>query len=188
MTGAEKVYPYYSEQEACSILATAETKFATIAFRQLYDQHFKVIYRVALKILDSSALAQDLTQEVFTTIWVKRAELARVNNFEAYLYTCARNLAYDHFKKKVRMEAVNEEYSLRLEVNHDPASIEKFNDALKLVAQLPPKARQVFELAKVEGLSYEAIAARLQISIITVNHHMIMALRLLKHRRREVSQ
>jgi len=176
----------YSEQEAIKVLSTGEVAQAKIAFKQVYDQHFIIIYRVALRVLESSELAKDMAQEIFTTIWVKRADLQGVKSFEAYLRTSVRNLAYDFFKKQLKVEAANGEYVSRLELHDAAPEADRYRGVMKLMEQLPPKARQVFELAKVEGLSYEAIAERLKISTITVNHHISIVNKIIKNTKHEV--
>jgi RNA polymerase sigma-70 factor (family 1) len=177
----------FSDQEALNALSTGEVAMAKIAFKHLYDQHFTTIYRVALRLLESSDLAKDMAQELFTNLWIKRGDLVGVKSFEAYARTSVKNLAYDFFKKQVKSEAANGEYISRMEVNDETFNTKRYNGVLKLLEELPPKPRQVFELAKVEGLSYEAIAERLKISPVTVNHHMSTALKFIRKRKYKVT-
>lgn len=149
------------------------------AFTVLYDRHWKNIYSTALHYLRSSEWAQDLVQDIFLKIWVKRAALARVDDFAAFLFIVARNQLVSAIRKKVAAAPLPE---------HNPAlgTTELPDNALCLkqteqlisdaIAQLPPQQKLVFTLTRHEGLSHEAIARQLGLNTRTVNNHASRAL------------
>ena len=149
------------------------------AFTVLYDRHWKNIYSTALHYLKSSEWAQDLVQDIFLKIWVKRTTLAQVDNFAAFLFIVARNQLVSALRKKIAAGPLPEQ-------NAVPGTIELPDNALCLkqteqlisdaIAQLPPQQRLVFTLTRHEGLSHEAIARQLGLNIRTVNNHATRAL------------
>jgi RNA polymerase sigma-70 factor (family 1) len=172
----------YDEKKVLELLAQG----SEYAFTQLFDHHRGRIYRVGLKFLKSSELAEEVVQEVFLKIWLKRTELKQVLNFEAYLFTIARNHIFDGIKDVAEEIAAKKEFAHT--ISHvsgtDNPILEKQYETLlqNAVDQLPPQQKQVFTLSKVEGLSHQVIAEQLQISRLTVKKHMAKALQTIRLR------
>lgn len=155
-----------------------------IAFSQVFEHYRSSVFNVALRFLKSHSLAEETVQDVFLKIWLRRAELPKVVSFEAYIRTMTRNNVFD------RMKAIAKEESARGAMarhtynpdNTDHAVIEKQYDELlnTVVNSLPPQQKHVFTLARVEGLSHEAIAEQMQISRLTVKTHMAKALQTIR--------
>ena len=155
---------------------------AKAAFKCLYDEHAESIYITAKQFLKSHDLAKDLVQEIFASIWLKRTTFTDVNHFQSYLYVMTKNTAINHILKMTKEELANKEFSDRVELHN--SSVLEMKDVLlyKVLDELPPKRREVFQLAKLEGLSHEGIADRLKISPNTVSNHMKKALRFVRER------
>jgi RNA polymerase sigma-70 factor (family 1) len=150
-----------------------------IAFKAIYDHYAPGIYRVANRYFQSGEMAEDLVQEIFSTLWLKRAEFSEVQHFRFYLFTMARNLALKYLKKMAKDALINQEFTDRLSLTDD--GTELYEERLRqAVEQLPPQQRQVFNLAKVNGLSHEDIALKLKLSPSTVNNHLVAALKFIR--------
>lgn len=150
------------------------------SFTLLFDHYRGRIFSVALKFLKSRELAEEVVQEVFLKIWSRREDLASVLNFEAYLFTVARNLIFDLIKDMAKETTTRNDFINRIQqtISADQDLIEEQYHALlnEAVSQLPPQQKQIFRLAKVEGLSHQAIAEQLHLSRLTVKTHMAKAL------------
>lgn len=150
------------------------------AFTLLFDHYRARIYGVALKFLKARELAEEVVQEVFLKVWTKRQQLTGIVNFEAYLFTIARNLIFDFIKDIARDTVGKKQLEKTLQHTVDterPLLEEQYEKLLhEAVSQLPPQQKQIFRLAKEEGLSHQAIAEQLQISRLTVKTHMAKAL------------
>lgn len=70
------------------------------AFEQLVGKYLKPVYNFLGQLVRDRAALDDLTQTTFVKAWrnIKRFDQGR--NFKAWLFTIAKNSAYDHFKKK----------------------------------------------------------------------------------------
>jgi RNA polymerase sigma-70 factor (ECF subfamily) len=152
------------------------------AFRTIFDRYSDNLYGVAYNYTKSKETAQELVQDVFLKIWIKRAELARIENLENYLFISARNLIMNYFRSQKRNAAFLERLAKHFsEAALDPQdqlirkeSLTIINNA---VNSLPEQQRTVYNLRRNEGLSIEEIATRMAISPNTVRNHMNAALR-----------
>jgi RNA polymerase sigma-70 factor (ECF subfamily) len=152
-----------------------------LAFAQLFDRHHRKVYNTALGFLKSADLAEEIVQDVFMKVWLKRAEFRAVKNVDAYLASMTRNLILDRLKK-----AAYETSGLKAFTASFPNYTDTTDHLLRnrqcerllqeAVALLPPQQQLVYRLAKTDGLSHEEIASRLDISRLTVKKHMATAL------------
>ena len=156
------------------------------AFKQIYDRYWLGIYKTVKRYTKSQEVAEDIVQEIFTTLWNNRTNFKEVINIEYYLITMAKNLTYKTlrkmaFEKEVRnhwsAEGLQEENSV-----NDPILDQQYAQLIQhAVGLLPSQQKQIFHMAKVEGLSHKDIAAQLKISHLTVKTHMAKALRSIRH-------
>jgi RNA polymerase sigma-70 factor (ECF subfamily) len=70
------------------------------AFRKLFQVYWKKVYAVSLDFTKSEPLAEEIVQDVFLKIWLKREYLVSVLKFDDYLFTVARNHIYNTLRKK----------------------------------------------------------------------------------------
>lgn len=76
------------------------------AFRQIYDRYAPAIYRVVQRYFQSSALAEELVEELFSTLWRERGLYSDVAQLRSSLFTSARNLAI-HYLEKMTVEMLS---------------------------------------------------------------------------------
>lgn len=150
------------------------------AFTELFSRYRTKVYSVAFRFLRSQAAAEEVVQDVFLKCWLKRETLPDVKNLDAYLKVVTRNLVLNRFRKLANEAAAQEELGRReVMVNDTDHRIQEhqYQEIIQAaLGQLPPQQREVYRLAKEEGLSHEAIASRMHISAVTVKSHMARAL------------
>ncbi|RQP19819.1 MAG: RNA polymerase sigma-70 factor [Parapedobacter sp.] len=160
------------------------------AFNYFYQQYKVPLYANIWKLTKSHDLAAELLQEVFVKVWQKR-ELTNIEeDFRAYLYTIAKHTVYDFFRKAARERKLGERLiAAGMAAAQEGNAVEEaisFRESKQLlqdcITELPPKCGLVFRLCKLEGKSYEEVAAALGISTATVNNHIVKATRILKSR------
>lgn len=173
----------YNLDQVLRSLAEEETS-ALIAFRQLYDCFSLRVYQSAKKILHSEAMAKDIVQEVFISIWQRRKELSHIINIESYLFGVARNRAMAMITSNLKNDSVRKEYVERILADDGSLYKEQCEHTLnRLVDALPTKRQQIFRLAKYDGMKHEAIASHLNISVNTVQHAISKALKFIHERK-----
>jgi RNA polymerase sigma-70 factor (family 1) len=155
------------------------------AFRVLFDAQSSRVYGYALKLTRSQDLAEEVVQDVFMKIWINRANICEIQNIEAYLITFTRNHTFNALKRVAIEEAAKARLSRKLEeAHHETEEAVNFSESQnilnKALDRLPPQQRLVYSLCHEEGLKYEEVAQRLNISRLTVKAHMQQALRTLR--------
>lgn len=156
------------------------------AFVQIFDRYRPRIYKTARQFLKSPELAEEIVQEVFMKLWLRRATACEIEKLDAYLFTMARNLTLDTLRKQAYEAGEARRMAVGMDMignaSDEPLLESQYTELLQeAVSLLPPQQQQVFRLAKVEGLSHEAIAAQLNISRLTVKTHMAKALQSIRN-------
>lgn len=124
--------------------------------------------------------AADLMQDTFIKVMLNHAE-AQIREPRAYLATIANRLAVDFFRRQ-QIERSYLQALAALPANDYPSAEEEalFKEALfeldRLLDGLGPKVKQAFLLAQCDTLSYADIAAKLNISVRSVNNHVARAM------------
>lgn len=158
------------------------------AFAQLVRQYTRVVYAYLLYWLKNAQMAEELTQDVFMRLWDKRDKLTQVKNFGGYFYITTRNIAMTVLEKRLVQEEATDTDTLNSLLSHylptTPHLLE-IKELSKMLDQaigaLPPRRKEVFLLSRMEGMTYEAIAVKLQISRSAVRQHIVEALVFLRH-------
>ena len=160
------------------------TKGDEAAFSLLLDKHAKNLYSQALAYTKSSEVAQDIVQDVFLKIWMKRKELAEIDRFDNYLFIMTRNRIISILRKKLTVPVSDGMQELIEENSPSPEqqfSLKQAESILeKGILAMPPQRQMVFKLSRKEGLSYAEIAKELGISTSTVKSHIVQALNFLR--------
>jgi RNA polymerase sigma-70 factor (ECF subfamily) len=139
------------------------------AFAELYDRHARLIYSLALRILQDRADAEDIVQEVFAQVWAQAARYDPSRGaVAAWMLTMTRSRAIDRLRsKRSRREAVTEadavERVMDLSASQDLEllSAEQVTRLQRALQELPDAQRTALELAYYEGLTHVEVAARL---------------------------
>ena len=156
------------------------------AFRALFYKYYKNLFIMLYYRTQDKDLADELAQQTFVKVWLKRKSLRPHKSFSAYINTLSSNLLKDYF----RHQNVRQNYAARLpqlhistteDPQHDLAGKE-LQQAIQHIVnhKLAPKCRQIFILSRVEDLSNDDIAHLLQISKKTVENQVYKALKILR--------
>ena len=165
---------------------------------KMYEKTFKdsilplknKLYRLALRIVQDTAEAEDVVQETLIRIWEKREEWDEVESFDALGLTICRNLALDRMERKdaQTLELLPEE----MDTAHtsDPFSQfvaqESYKVVERVMEELPVRQREIFQLRDMEGMSYREIAEILQVSDEQVKVYLFRARQHIKRRFEEI--
>ncbi len=157
---------------------TAPQQVAT--FEAVYHSEYRRLLRNLRRRVGPDE-APDLVQEVFARL-LRSEAMDRVENPAAYLSRITRNLLIDRARRKRRGMPIffpfDEERgaSSRPDQTWRIEAIDLIRLYRKTVRAMPPKTRRVFLMRRVKRMSYKEIAARFDISVATVDYHMVQAL------------
>ena len=156
------------------------------AYDAVFRAWYPVLVRVAAAVLYDTDAAEEVAQDVLVQLWQRRHVVDVDTPLKAYLLRAVRNRALNHLRHlKVRREAEPEvELTYNAPLTADmPSGAQELSAAARLaVSQLPPRCREIFELSRVDGLTYAEIAEALDLSQKTVEAQMGKALRILRER------
>jgi RNA polymerase sigma-70 factor (family 1) len=156
------------------------------AYTEIYHRYFYLLYVHAFKKLQDENQAKDVLQDVFATLWFKRASDFQSNNLGGYLYTAVRNKIFDLFAheqvKSKYLDSLNAYVSTRSSVSTDHLVRENELKAYieREIQALPPKMKQIFELSRKDELTHKEIAAKIGTSENNVSTQITTALRILR--------
>ena len=132
------------------------------AMADLYDRYAGVVYGVALRVLTSTAAAEDVVQEVFLQLWRNpQAFNADRGRLAPWLAVIARNRAIDLLRKRPPEDDIDE-LPISTGANlEDEASQKLVVDKVRgVLGGLPQDQRKALEMAFFEGMTHSEIAGK----------------------------
>lgn len=151
------------------------------AFDAIYRRYFHAVYRNALKITHDITIAEDVLQDVFVTLWEKRKAIDTNRSVGGWLFVVCYNKAIHQLHKKLQESLARQRLQYTTATTDDIALYEQQWEIVeKVISQLSPQKRRVFELCKLQGKTYEETAAILQISKYTVKEYLSASLCFIK--------
>ncbi len=156
-----------------------------LAFSEIYDRYWTVLFLHARKMLRNEQEAEDIVQELFTQLWKKSAVIDFNVKLSSYLYRAVRNRIMDHVTHQkvvfdyqqslidfigsgfAAPDELVQEKELALLIEHE-------------IQALPEKMREVFVMSRKQHLSYREIGEQLGISENTVKNQVSSALGILR--------
>ncbi|PLT29601.1 RNA polymerase sigma factor [Peribacillus deserti] len=147
-------------------------------FRQLFMDHKKSVFAMALSILRDYELAEDVLQEVYIKLF-KHMRHHDISNVKGWLMSVARNTALDLYRKKKReVTGFDNDYFERVQdLPKDPADKLVL---LKYLELLNAEERQIITLKDITGMKHREIAKILEIPLGTVMWKYSRALKKLR--------
>jgi RNA polymerase sigma-70 factor (ECF subfamily) len=157
------------------------------AFDALYGRYSKRLYKFAFSILKSVEESENILQDVFLNLWEKRINIEKDSSVKYYIFTITYNSSISIIRKKARETQFFDYLKSLQELNQGPPSLElEFNELTKtlltIIDHLPQRQKEVYILHKEEGLKYQEIAERLNISVNTIETHMSRALKTIQEK------
>ncbi len=180
MNQSQKNYYSEKEQELVKLLREGNTE----AFEAIFKLYWKDLYKHAYQKVHNKEEAEEIVQDIFTSLWAKRNELL-ITNLNYYLHTAVRNRVLNQIRSKI----VHEKYwaFYKQFIPRSSSSTEesvRYNEVKtaldKGVSYLSGKSKIVFLLSRVKGLSNAQIATKLNLSEKAVEYHLTRSLKKLR--------
>lgn len=155
------------------------------AFEEIFVNYYESLYGYAFGILNNEMSAEEIVSDVFYKLWLKKDKLKIDTSLPGYLYKsvynkCMDNIRHNKTKQIFKRESLNQSTENTLNAVNDVNAKDFEKNLRNSLLQLPEQCRTVFQLSRVEELTYNDIARRLGISVKTVEAHMSKALRRLR--------
>lgn len=158
------------------------------AFDSLFRKYYKYLVVTAYHYLKDDNRAKDMAQEIFCDIWQRRKEI-KIDNPKAFLRRAVVNKCLSTIRKNSRIDYSDESTSFDIKSRKyvdEEVSYNEVNQLLqKVVESLPDRCKEIFKLSRFEQLSHKEIAARLDISVKTIENQMTKALKIIRKELKE---
>ena len=138
------------------------------AFEELYRQHARRLFSLVVRMVGSTADAEDLVQEVFLQAHRTLAGFRGDSTLGTWLYRLTMNRCLDHLRgRQAKMSrataSLDDEDAAEPMAPVVPSAISRM-DLEKAIAALPPGSRAAFLLHDVEGFEHQEVAEILGVS------------------------
>ncbi|MFC3197632.1 RNA polymerase sigma factor [Parapedobacter deserti] len=155
------------------------------AFAEIYRRYAEPVYRHVLSKIRSRDDARDIIQELFASLWLRRAELAVDTQILALLFTAAKYRVINYINqqqyRRSVLSAIGDHLPLHAsDTDHLVRERELGTSIENAVSNLPAKMQTIFRMSRQEQLSHKQIAKNLNLSETTVKKQVANALKILK--------
>lgn len=169
--------------DGTSVSVLNPIKFDDTAFELFFKENFSGLCAYCqYKFGFDLDLAKEATHSGLIKLWESRDSLSPDSSAKAYLYKIATNICYDILRHE-KVKQKHEKHVLDNSSDHfnksnfEKAEFNELRNAVdRAISELPEQMRKIFELSRYEGLKYVEIAAKLAISVKTVETQMSRAL------------
>ena len=171
----------YSEPLLISRLKAGDIR----AFEMIYHRYKLRLYHFAFGYLNVRTEAEEIVQNVFLHLWEYRSHLDETKSIKSFLFKATVNQVYNFLKHQV-VEKQYESKFLKEAPEADDTTQKEiyYNDLVhqvdKIVRKLPRQQQNIFTLSRWQGLTNDAIAHNLGISIRTVENLLYRAIKFIK--------
>lgn len=152
------------------------------SFETFFIQYYPRIKGFINSLLQNVEEAEDLSQDIFLSLWNNQTAFRQLANKEGYLFRIAKNAVYRHLERRLLFE----KYQLNVssgKTESQSYGIEEEIDAHELemllsiaIEKMPPQRKRIFQMSRKKGMSNEEIANELHINKRTVENHLTQAL------------
>lgn len=171
------------------------TRLTADDFNRLYREHARRVEGFFLRMTGDAALAEDLTQELFTRLWESRDSFdERQGTFTTWMYGGAYNLCKNEYHRREVAEKAMARIDSGSETVVPPAGADNLerretrHQLAEAVRRLPDGLREVFLLRYVEELSIRDVALALSIPEGTVKSRAYAALATIREKMKQLNE
>ena len=152
------------------------------AMSELYDRYAKVVYAVALRVLQDAAAAEDVLQDIFLQLWRNPDAFdASRGSLAAWLAVIARHRSIDRVRKRRPETDIENCVIAASDDLRDEAERKLVIDKVRAVlAEMNADQRKALELAFFQGLTHTEIAAKTGEPLGTIKTRIRSGLQLLR--------
>jgi RNA polymerase sigma-70 factor, ECF subfamily len=154
-------------------------------FDFVFNYYYSSLCAFSNQYLDDHDASEDLVQDFFVSLWVEAPHLQISSSLKSYLFASIKNRCLD-FRKHQKVIEKHREYILFSTHDSDNTTDHFFAESelrqaiQKSMEKLSPRAREIFKLSRLNGLSNHEISVKLGISKRTVEIQISNSLKILR--------
>jgi RNA polymerase sigma-70 factor (family 1) len=172
---------YYSHSEAFLALQSGNEN----GLHYFFDLYYNPLVLYATALIKNQDQAQDIVSESFFKLWSKKQNITEWKMLKHWLYRIVYNACIDSVRKEASRKKsiphlLAQTSAVEKTALENIIQTETFHRLYSLLAQLPPRSRQIFHLFYLQNKSIKEIADALNISVNTVKTQKLRAIQFLK--------
>ena len=149
-----------------------------------YSSYRNLLCLYAERILGHREDAEDIVNDIFLKLWETRDQMRKTKSLLTYIYRSVRNNCLDFLKHRQVIHEYVKYLSNYSAIFHDRDDVHPLSLLLseetvcareQAIDVLPPRCKDIFILARIEGLSHQDIAEQLGITASTVKTQITIA-------------
>lgn len=168
-----------TEKDCGTILSLSFGHDEKKAFDGIFTRYYPKVKHFILGFCNDEFEAENIAQDIFMKLWIRRGDLASVGHLDSYMFAMARNATLNALKSSLRRKAAGEtmaDIADSLSVEDDVCCEELREIIERGIESMPPRQKRVFVMSRIDGMRNDEIAEKLQISKRTVEAHISSAL------------
>ena len=176
-----KTYSCFTDTELITLLHEGDNH----AFTEIYNRYWKQVLYYAAQKTGDIAVAEDIVQDVFVSLWKRKTELVISSEFKHYLivsikYRVLRVLSQQR-TKRLAEESNMLNYDMLDDSTQQYLDFDELQTALQeLIGKLPEKTALIYRMNKEEGMSHREIAKEMGMSEKAVNANLVRTKKVLR--------
>lgn len=156
-------------------------------FEHLYNHHWEKLYAFCFRMTRDQHISQNIVQDIFSDLWERRQQV-NIASIENYLFRAAKNqILKEYRKKKFDTTVIEEKFESYIITHTETLDAEMLDKLYALMNNLTEKKREILMLNKIEEMTIDQIALKLNLSKQTVKNQLSSALKQLKFHAGELS-
>jgi RNA polymerase sigma-70 factor (family 1) len=157
------------------------------AFAEIYDRYWKLLVSTCYKRLQCIDSAEELVQDIFIDLYLRRHEITLSSTLEAYLKTAVKYKVFNFYRAQhTHQNYVNKtlaQENIGFPTPDKNLQHKQINAAIvDATRYMPEQCKRVFQLSRIEHLPQKSIANELGISLSTVKKHITKANQILREK------
>lgn len=154
------------------------------AFNVIYRIYAKKLLGYVAKATNNKEDAEEIVHDIFVSLWKSRTVIRPDTNLSTLLFSMAYKRRIDFFRQSLKAPIYEDYTQFQNELTTEDSSKLEYDDFVRIFNQaldrLPVRVRKLLKLSRVNGLTNEEIALKLDISFKTVQNGISEGLKLLR--------
>ncbi|WP_299535513.1 RNA polymerase sigma-70 factor [Ulvibacterium sp.] len=153
------------------------------AFEEIYKTYSGKMLLYGLNVLKKREIIEDIVQNIFTDLWVKRRDV-NISNLQSYLFRAVKYQIFNHLRSNKLSQKDLTRFNiidLSMNISRDLEYSELEEIIQDCVGKLPDRCQQIFVLSRYQHKSNKEIATALDISIQAVKNQISKAIGIIRY-------
>ena len=155
------------------------------AFEHLFHRYYPMVLNFVKGLVKNPVVAEDIAQNTFAKLWLNRFSLQPGQSVKNYLCVLSRNESINFLRSAVArntsINLQNDSFTQSPTIEDWMSFVETSSIIRANIEALPPQRKAIFMMSRYEHMSNMEIAVKLNLSVRTVEKHIELALKDLRH-------